>query len=321
MSTTHSRLASSWVQLGLVLWLLLVLDSVSMHHRPEAWIGALIGISTLILMPGSVELWSRSTRSNFRQSAELMAAFVLMGAILSTSETLDPFWKAALAIPWLALRSLSALDAIRDLFQSGSGTPGRLLILAARGFPAIGAAWLVAWCAGWMPFGFSPLIVLLTGAHFHHAGFTLPLIAGLTSTHRPSFLSLTACRLILAGVPLVAVGITCTHFQVALWIEPMAVAILVLGALLVGFLQLHLAFDSSMNWGARSCLGFAGLSLLAAMLLAVGFGLRLWFPQFALPMDRMWTIHGTLNAIGFGGFGIAGWHLIDRQMRAPPLPA
>ncbi len=321
MTLKPSCSTNSWGELGLVLWLLLVLDSGSMIHRPEAWIGVLVGFSTLVLMPGSAELWSRGSQSSLRLSIELIAAFVLVGAILSNPEKLDPLSKTALAIPWLILRTLSALDAVADFSQNGAGGAARLLILAARAFPAIGAAWLVAWCAGWMPFGFSPLIVLLTGAHFHHAGFTLPLIAGLTARHRPSLLSLTACRLILAGVPLVAVGITCTHFRVALWMEPVAVTILVLGALSAGFLQIRLAFDATLSSCARLCLGMAGISLLAAMLLAAGFGLRLWFPHLALPMDQMWMVHGSLNALGFGGFGLAGWMLNARLNRSAKLHA
>lgn len=56
-------------------------------------------------------------------------------------------------------------------------------------------------------------------------------------------------------------------------------------------------------------LGFvvSGVSLLAAMLLALGFGLRYVFPNLALTMPQMWAVHGTLNAFGFGLCGILAW--------------
>jgi hypothetical protein len=56
-------------------------------------------------------------------------------------------------------------------------------------------------------------------------------------------------------------------------------------------------------------LGFvvSGVSLLAAMLWALGFGLRYVFPNLALTMPQMWAIHGTLNAFGFGLCGILAW--------------
>ena len=61
--------------------------------------------------------------------------------------------------------------------------------------------------------------------------------------------------------------------------------------------------------GAWVRLGFvvSGVSLLAAMLLALGFGLRYVFPYLALTMPQMWAIHGTLNAFGFGLCGILAW--------------
>lgn len=65
------------------------------------------------------------------------------------------------------------------------------------------------------PWGFNPLTVLLTAAHFHHASFTLPLIAGLNAQAEPCRWNLRSCYAILAGMPLVAVGINCTHLSLA----------------------------------------------------------------------------------------------------------
>lgn len=323
MTLKSHKEATSWSMLGLVIGCVIAMDSISSLQagHPEIWIGLLIAFSTLVLMPGSVELWARRSPGPLMRSIEIIAALLVVVPILRSPDPLSPVWATLLACPWLILRSASAVDSILDFKMNPSLAPDRLLILAARAFPAIGAAWIVAWCAGWMPFGFSPLIVLLTGAHFHHAGFTLPLIAGLTAKHRPSFLSLNACRLILAGVPLVAIGITCTHFHVAPWIEPVAAIVLVLGALIVGLLQVRLAFDTGISSAARACIGIAGLCLLTAMFLAAGFGLRLWLPHLALPMDQMWKIHGTLNALGFGGFGIAGWLLASHRKTVAQLHA
>jgi hypothetical protein len=180
-------------------------------------------------------------------------------------------------------------------------------VYAAAVFPAIGAAWIVAHRANWAPWGFDPLIVLLTAAHFHHAGFTLPLMAGLNAKANPGCWTRFSCVAILLGVPLVAVGITGTHFGVLKFVEPFGVAILVLGALGVAVSQVWRGLERQRSILARIGFLISGASLFAAMVLALGFGLRYVIPNFALTMPQMWAIHGTLNAFGFGLCGILAW--------------
>lgn len=283
----------------------------------QEWIVVLLLLSPLLLMPMARSLLEKDDPIG-HLALEFACALLLVFALFADEHAA---WAAILTLPWLALRAWVAWSAWMRWRRDMQWQGGDLCLEAARVFPMVGAMWLLAWTAGWMPFGFDPLIVLLTGAHFHHAGFTLPLIAGLAAKHRPSFLSINACRLILAGVPLVAAGITCTHFRVALWVEPVAVMVLIAGALALGLVQIRIAVDARLPGSARVCLAIAGLCLLAAMLLAAGFGLRIWFPSLALPMDRMWAVHGTLNALGFGAFGITGWLLIARHRPASALPA
>ncbi len=161
--------------------------------------------------------------------------------------------------------------------------------------------------ASWTPWGFDPLIVLLTAAHFQHAGFTLPLMAGLNAREAPNFWTRLSCVAILAGVPLVAVGIMCTHFGMLKWVELSGVAVLVAGALGVAVSQMRQGLVSRQPVWVRICLIISGASLALAMLLALGFGLRYVSPNFALTMPQMWMIHGTLNAFGFGLCGILAW--------------
>jgi hypothetical protein len=132
-------------------------------------------------------------------------------------------------------------------------------------------------------------------------------MAGLCGQALQSKASRVSCGLILAGVPLVAIGITCTHFKVLPWIEPLAVSVLVAGALGVALLQMQMAFQKGLSAWARVWFLISGLSLLVAMLLALTFGLRSLFPAWALPMPTMWAIHGTLNTFGFGLCGVLAW--------------
>ncbi len=224
---------------------------------------------------------------------------------------------ALLTLPWLMARLSVAKDVMADWRKKGMPSPEAACEQMPAVFPAIGAAWLVAFRAGWTPWGFDPLIVLLTAAHFHHAGFTLPLMAGLNARAKPGCWTRFSCVAILLGVPLVAAGITCTHFGVLKFVEPFGVATLVLGALGVAGSQLRRGFERHYRICRRIGFLISGASLFAAMVLALGFGLRYVVPNFALTMSQMWAMHGTLNAFGFGLCGILAWRGVVTRFGCP----
>ncbi|MFN0075248.1 MAG: YndJ family transporter [Prosthecobacter sp.] len=268
----------------------------------SSWVVILLLFSPLVLMP----LWFGESAKLWRRKFDEAAVIVLAGSFLR-----EPGWEAVLfAVPWLVVRVLAASDVAMEWRKNGVPSLATGCVHAASVFPAIGAAWLAAQRANWTPFGFDPLIVLLTAAHFHHAGFTLPLMAGLNAKARPGALTKFSCVAILAGVPLVAVGITCTHFGVLKFVEPFGVAILVLGALGVAVSQMRRGLEREWSLWTRAGFLISGASLFAAMVLAMSFGLRYVFPQLALTMPQMWAIHGTLNAFGFGLCGILAWRSV-----------
>lgn len=263
------------------------------------WIVILLLFSAMVLMPLSRRLWDSESRQEWRPKIETGSAIFMISTFFTNS--------AVEVIPWLWVRSAAAFEAIRNCSGKTLRDPAELTLVSARIFPAIGAVWLVAHRASWTPWGFDPLIVLLTAAHFHHAGFTLPLMAGLNARANPGCWTRFSCVAILLGVPLVAVGITCTHFGVMKFVEPFGVAILVLGALGVAVSQLRRGLERQRSILTRIGFLISGASLFAAMVLALGFGLRYMIPNFALTMPQMWAIHGTLNAFGFGLSGILAW--------------
>lgn len=256
----------------------------------DYWIISLLTFAILILM--SIERkfgW-------FETAAALLVSFSLCVPAGSGA--------AWMAVPWLLIRSWLAIRAMRQLTN--------LCLTCSRVFPAIGAMWLVAHRANWTPWNFDPLIVLLTAAHFHHAGFTLPLMAGWNAQMKPNRLTKSSCIAILAGVPLVAAGITCTHFGVLRFVEPFGVTVLVLGAVGVAVSQIQRGLEKERRGLTRAEFIISGAALLVAMLLALGFGLRSVFPNLALTMPQMWMMHGTLNAFGFGLCGILAWRGASR---------
>ena len=289
-------------------------------NEQDIWIHALLMLSVLVLMPLGRQLGAGARGSRGQWMEEISAYLVGLSLLVSP---VDPRVQIAdelslrrivplgflLSVPWLLVRTRGAVPVVMDWLRRGIPSHDRLYLECARIFPAIGAAWLVANRSQWTPWRFDPLIVLLTAAHFHHAGFTLPLIAGLNAKASPGRWTRFSCIAILLGVPMVAVGITCTHFGVMKFVEPLGVTILVLGALGVATSQILRGIEcrSGLSPWTRFVFAISGAALFAAMVLALSFGLRYLIPNYALTMPEMWAIHGTLNAFGFGLCGVLAW--------------
>ncbi|MCX6850528.1 MAG: YndJ family transporter [Verrucomicrobia bacterium] len=283
-------------------------------NEPDIWVHALLMLSVLVLMPlggevgGSKTPWMEAI-SAYLLGLSLLARPVDPRVLIADDSSISRIVPLGflLSVPWLCVRVRAAFPVVTGWLRHGISEPARLCLESARVFPAIGAAWLVAYRANWAPWGFDPLIVLLTAAHFHHAGFTLPLMAGLNAKTSPGCWTRFSCVAILLGVPLVAVGIASTHFGMFRFVEPFGVLILVFGALGVALSQVWRGFEKQGSIWTNFGFIISGASLCAAMLLALGFGLRYLIPDYALTMPQMWAIHGTLNAVGFGLCGILAW--------------
>lgn len=283
-------------------------------NEPDIWIHALLMLSALVLIPLGGEVCGSKTPWIEVISAYLLGLSLLVRPVDPRVLIADDYsirrivpLGFVLSVPWLWVRARAAVPVVVGWLRHGSSNHDRLCLESAQVFPAIGAVWLVAHRASWTPWGFDPLIVLLTAAHFHHAGFTLPLMAGLNAKASPGCGTRFSCVAILLGVPLVAVGITGTHFGVLKFVEPFGVVVLVLGALGVAVSQVWRGLERQRTVWTRIGFVISGASLFAAMVLALGFGLRYVIPNFALTMPQMWAIHGTLNAFGFGLCGVLAW--------------
>lgn len=303
----------------------------------DIWVHALLMLSVMVLMPAGLRIGQEAEKAIW-QRMEIIAACVLGLSLMVTPVdprvlfASEPLLRRVVpvgflcAVPWLLVRSRAAAAVVLDSMRAGVKGHSDLCRRSSQVFPAIGAAWLVAHRANWTPWNFDPLIVLLTAAHFHHAGFTLPLMAGLNAKARPNWLTQSSCIAVLAGVPLVAAGITCAHFGLMPFVEPLGAAVLVLGALGVAVSQLRRGLVKGCGVLVRAGFIVSGASLLVAMILAMGFGLRHVFPNLALTMPQMWAVHGTLNAFGFGLCGLLAWRGCgafragNRDFRVDPVP-
>jgi hypothetical protein len=278
-------------------------------------VAALFALSPLVLFPLLLRpLIERDASPLLRALtwAQLPCALLLPLAL-----PMQPGAIATVAVlPWLGWTVLLAGEALRRLIAlvrtqgvAGLGRSAELAVIAGLGFPVIGSGWLVLDRLNIQPFGFSPLIVLLTAVHFHHAGFTLPLAAGyLGRVHpRDGVLRIAALTIVLA-VPLVAIGIT--------WSPPIELigAWLTAGAGIVVAIGM-LGRVREVPTVPALLFGISGASLLAGMVFAGSYALSEFrgvpWPDIMAMVD----LHGAVNALGFGLLGAWAWHLSP-----PPEP-
>lgn len=218
---------------------------------------------------------------------------------------------AALAAPWmlftwaLAARGLWILLRRQNWHPAGIGAGAALLLLSVGGTASL------LWRSGqpilWFPAG----IILLTGVHFHYAGFIFMAICGQTAA-RFRARSVRALPLTtFLTIPAVGLGIT--------WwprVEVVAALALVAQVLLVGLLQLRLATRSADRLTGMLLL-LAGLALWFSMPLAGSFAMSefaVFTSQRApwITIPTMITTHGLVNGLVFAGAGLLGWRRMCR---------
>jgi hypothetical protein len=238
--------------------------------------------------------------------------------LLPVALSMKPGAFALLAsLPWTGWTALAAFEAarrVRVMLRAG-GLRGlydsELAIAAGLFFPLIGSAWLLCDRLALQPLGFSPLIVLLTATHFHHAGLTLPLSAGLLGRSLGAEVAepwrATAVVVVIA-VPLVALGITFSPplELVAAWLTAASGVAVAIGLL-------RRSIDLPTIPAMLSAL--AGASLLAGMSFAASYAVGEFAGTPWPDITAMIRLHGAINALGFGLLGAWAWHLTP-----PPVP-
>jgi hypothetical protein len=185
-------------------------------------------------------------------------------------------------------------------------------------YVAVGGLWAVVDRWGWRPLEFEAVIVLLTAIHFHYAGFLLPVVTGLAMRRGGGRLAGLAGVSVVAGVPLVALGITATqlHFS-PLW-ECASAWWLAGAAMLTAWLHLRLTAQRGTPPVVRLLWLTAALSLAVGMVLAAAYGSRCLVRVAWLDIPFMRAVHGTALALGFGLGGMLGWTVVERGLPTAP---
>lgn len=219
-----------------------------------------------------------------------------------------------LALPYLFLAAwLTVQEGLNLLVYKPFSLP-KLVRVFALGYWATGAAWAVCFLADFQPLGFDALIVGLTAAHFHVAGFVLTTVIYVLLCLRTGWFTQILGGMTLMGMPLVAMGITLTKWGYPPTIEGLSAVLFAGMAVAVAGVQLWQFNRRTLPWTARWCWLGGAMCLLAGGVLASLYALRFqWpLPWINIPNLKIW--HGTLNAIGFGWLSLHGWQIATTQI-------
>jgi YndJ-like protein len=282
--------------------------------REIGWVTAVLLLAAAVVVPLGLEQALRSSEGGIADRLLGIAAKLHWAAVplLALSVLWSPGPTAALAaLPWLAVTGLITLAGLARLWRRRFLPLEELCFDAGLVYLAVGGGWTVLAWGGLRPLGFAVPIVLLTAVHFHYAGFALPLLTGLAGrTLGSGTWTRTAALGVIAGVPLVAVGITASQLGQGPLLEGAAAVVTALGGLLTAGLSLRLAAQPGRAGLIRALWGLSALALAAGMILAALYGLRTWVSIAWLDLPWMWALHGTANSLGFAIPGLAAWELL-----------
>ncbi|GGS10098.1 hypothetical protein Snoj_15660 [Streptomyces nojiriensis] len=214
----------------------------------------------------------------------------------------------------LAARAPVLLPRTRSL------TPPAIAVATALVSPSIAATALVAERAGYRLFGFDLDILALTVPHFHFAGFTAALVAGLVcravgGRAGTGGLARWAAYSVPAGTLLVLLG-----YFVDDWAELLGAVVLTGGMWAVALPTWREVRPAGADRTTRTLLATSAAVLVATMLLAlwwaVGEATGITHPT----LTWMAATHGLGNALGFALCSVLAWRRLAADTRLADRP-
>jgi hypothetical protein len=213
-------------------------------------------------------------------------------------------WPAVVLAAAYLLAALWLLTSIPARLLPVHVPAARVLALCtALAAPAVAASALVAERAGYRLFGFRLDVLALTVAHFHYAGFTAALVAGLIcQLTADSTAGRAAALAVPAGTAIVFAGYFTND-----WVELAGALVLTAGMWLTAWLTARQALPSGADRTTRALLLTSAVVLVATMLLAVDWALGEPTGLAHLSLSWMVATHGVANALGFAVCGVLAW--------------
>ncbi len=271
----------------------------------------LLGILVIVPLALSIVPVADSTdeASLFYRLALLAQPFAAVGAIVSF--LLEPGLPAAgLAFLWLGETGLIAIFGLQRLARPELRSPAEISIDAGLIFVPVAGFWLVVHRLGIQLLDYGDTIILLTAVHFHFAGYAAPILAGLAGRRLDQFRGVSRVfKLvplgIIGGTPLVAAGISFSPALALAGTIMIALALVVLAVLVVGWV-----IPSLESIPGRLLLIVSSVSCLPAMALACAYAYSIVFHKLIIDIPQMAMTHGVANAFGFSLCGLLGWSFV-----------
>lgn len=284
--------------------------------RP-GWAEAMLLLATLVVIPLGLGLVAPpDSRGPSPLAWRAACGLQLPAALLLVASFALPAGPraASLALPWLVETGLVALLGLFRL-REGRRSVDEVATSAGLMYLAIGGGWALLSRAGMRPLGFPDVIVLMTAVHFHYAGFALPLLAGRVTRETGGAWGSIAALGVIAGVPLVALGITDTQVSPGV-LPPHSLELVAAWGLagitaLVGVLELRVAARPGRPGLMRFFLAVSGLAVVGTMSLAGLYALGGYTTVVRISIQPMIRYHGVINALGFALPGLLAWTLTD----------
>ena len=296
-----------WLKISTVL---LVSVLIKAEPTQPTWAVVMPLFAAFVLIPIGIGVITNS-KNVFSVSKTVLNSHLVVVILLAISFVLDKSKVAGcLALPYFLWCLTILLRGIKFDFSLTY-----LTLFAAFGFLTNAAAWLVFDRFDYQPLGFSPWIVVLTGAHFHYAGFALTASLAFLLMENPSDRwAKTASLGVLSGVVLTATGITATQLGITHFVETTAGVWMSIAAFLSGIAFLLRGLREKSK--ARFLFIIGAICLMLAMILAFLYALRNVISLPFLNIPTMQAVHGSLNALGFGtltlfGFGVSHMEITE----------
>ena len=205
---------------------------------------------------------------------------------------------------------LVALHAPLRLARTRSLAPAEVAVLTALTAPSVAGVALVAERSGYPLFGFEPHILALTVPHFHYAGFTAALVAGLVCrADHGSRPARCAALSVPAGTLLVLAG-----YFLGNWWQFAGAVVLSAGMWLVGLISWCELRPRTADRATARLLAASSAVLALTMLLALWWALG---RAAGLPhptLTWMAATHGLGNALGFALCAVLAWRRITNTV-------
>ncbi|GAA3256681.1 YndJ family protein [Streptomyces lavendulae] len=227
----------------------------------------------------------------------------------------------ALALIYAAAALALAATAGARLRQGPAGTrpgarrlpdPAGAAVLTALVSPSVAATALVAERAGHRLFGFDLDVLALTVPHFHFAGFTAALVAGLVCRSSGTRPARWAAYSVPAGTLLVLLG-----YFVDDWAELLGAVVLTTGMWAVALVTWRDLRPAARDRTTATLLAVSAAVLVATMLLALWWAAGEATGIVHPTLTWMAATHGLGNALGFALCSLLAW----RRLTEPPVPS